>query len=85
MLQCKNGECIIYRNTDRGAASSFAQVKCMAQLGRTPGVGYLMGNQINDSDCLFTHLLNGKDIAIQHGELWPDCGLIKNVQQSNCM
>lgn len=75
----KSREDIIYRNTKRGAASSFAQVKCMAQLGRTPGDSYLMGNQINDSNCLFTHPVNDKDTAIQLRELWPDCGLIKNI------
>lgn len=84
-MQCKNGEYIIYRNIYRGPASPFAQVKCMAQLGRTSGDSYLTGNQINDSDCLFTHLLNDKDTDIQHGELWPVCGLIKNVRQPNCM
>jgi len=50
----------------------------MARLGRTPGDSYLMGHQINDSDCLFTHL-NDKHTAVQHGQLWPDCGLIKNI------
>jgi len=44
-----------------------------------------MGNQINDSDCLFTHLLNDEDTAIQHGQLWPRCGLIKYVQRPNCI
>lgn len=44
-----------------------------------------MENQINDRDCLFTHLLNDKDTVIQHGQLWPCCGLIKYVQLSNCI
>lgn len=52
---------IIYRNTNRGAASSFAQGKHMAQLGITLGDSYLMGNLINDSDCLLTYLLIDKD------------------------
>lgn len=76
---------IIYRNTNRGAASSFAQGKHMAQLGITLGDSYLMGNMINDSDCLLTHLLIDKDKAIQQRELWSDCSLIKNIQQPNCV
>lgn len=73
------------QNTNRGAAGSFAQVKRKAWLGRTPGDSYLTGNQINDSDGLFTHLLNDKDAAIQHSQLWPGCGLIKYTQWPNCI
>lgn len=83
-LRCENGEHIIYRTTNRGAAGSFAQVKRAAWLGRTPGDSYLTGNQISDSDGLFTHLLSDKDTAIQHGQLWPGCGLIKYAQWPNC-